>query len=202
MERTEETVLFRTWEKRNGQGYVQVEPYLRWPDGTGEVLDQDSITCQTVLSKSLGPLRDWSSRLEVTHQSGYNFLHFTPIQLLYHVSNSSYAVTNHHQLNPLFEGTHAEIAALVHSMAKEWRVLSMTDLVYNHAANDCALLLDHPEAAYNLVNSPHLKSAVLLDSILMQFTRDAAEGKLVSKGIPAEIKEHHLQVILFHRANS
>ncbi|CAF4965288.1 unnamed protein product, partial [Rotaria socialis] len=57
------------------------------------------------------------------------------------------------------------------------------------------LLKQHPEAAYNLINSPHLKPAVLLDSILMQFNCDANEGKLLSKGIPAEIQEHHLQLI-------
>ncbi|CAF5137419.1 unnamed protein product, partial [Rotaria sp. Silwood1] len=30
-------------------------------------------------------------------------------------------------------------------------------------------------------NSLHLKPAVLIDSILIQFTRDASEGKLLSK---------------------
>ena len=104
-------------------------------------------------------------------------IHFTPIQLLYHVSNSSYAVTDHHKLNPLFLGTFEQIKTIVDTMAQKWKILSVTDLVYNHAANDCALLRDHPEAAYNLINSPHLKSSVLLDSILMQFTVDASEGK-------------------------
>jgi glycogen debranching enzyme len=122
-------------------------------------------------------------------------IHFTPIQLLYHVSNSSYAITDHHKLNPLFNGTYEQVKSLVNMMAKEWRIFSITDLVYNHAANDCALLHDHPEAAYNLINSPHLKPAVLLDSILMQFTRDASEGKLLSKGIPTDIKDYHLQFI-------
>jgi len=159
------------------------------------VLEADCITCQSVLSKSLGPMSEWASRLEVAHHSGYNMIHFTPIQLLYHVSNSSYAVTDHHKLNPLFNGTYEEIKNIVDMMAKEWRILSVTDLVYNHAANDCALFRDHPDAAYNLMNSPHLKPAALLDSILMQFTRDASEGKLLSKGIPAEIKENHLQLI-------
>jgi len=107
-------------------------------------------------------------------------IHLTPIQLLYHVSNSSYAITDHHKLNPIFEGTFEQIKSLIDMMGKEWKMFSVTDLVYNHAANDCALLRDHPEAAYNLINSPHLKSAVLLDSILMQFTRDAIEGKLLS----------------------
>ena len=54
---------------------------------------------------------------------------------------------------------------LIDKMCKEWKIFSITDLVYNHAANDFALLREHPEAAYNLINSPHLKPAVLLDLI-------------------------------------
>ena len=76
-------------------------------------------------------------------------------------------------------------------MKKEQNLQFITDLVYNHAANDCSILKDHPEAAYNLVNSPHLKPAVLLDSILMQFTKDCQEGTLLPKGIPS----HRLQLI-------
>ncbi len=45
------------------------------------------------------------------------------------------------------------------------------------------------------MNSSHLKPAALLDSILLQFTRDASEGELLFCGIPSEIKEHHLQLI-------
>ncbi|CAM4839817.1 unnamed protein product [Rotaria magnacalcarata] len=179
----------------NGQGYFHVEPYLIWQDGSSEVLEQECIACQTVLSKSLGPLSEWTSRLEVTHHSGYNMIHFTPVQILNRISNSSYSVSHHHKLNPLFQGTYEELKLLIDNMAKQWRILSITDLVYNHAASDCELLKQHPEAAYNLINSPHLKPAVLLDSILMQFTCDANEGKLLPKGIPAEIKEHHLQLI-------
>ncbi|CAF1417753.1 unnamed protein product, partial [Adineta ricciae] len=182
-------------QNTNGQGYFQVEPELVIPDGSGEILDQDCITCQSILSKSLGPVSDWLARLEVAYHSGYNMIHFTPIQLLYHVSNSSYAVTDHHKLNPLFQGTYEQIKEVIDHMAKKWKILSVTDLVYNHAANDCALLRDHPEAAYNLINSPHLKPAALLDSIFMHFTRDAGAGNLQSRGIPAEIKEHHLQLI-------
>ncbi len=185
----------------NGEGYFQVDPELIFADGNNEILEQDCITCQSVLSKSLGPLSEWLSRLEVTYHSGYNMIHFTPIQLLYNVSNSSYSITDHHKLNPLFNGTYQQIKNLVDTMAKQWKIFSITDLVYNHAANDCALLVDHPEAAYNLVNSPHLKPAVLLDSILMQFTRDVSEGKLLSKGICEEIKEYHLQLIRHYLIN-
>ena len=30
------------------------------------------------LSKSLGPIEEWLSRLEVTYHSGYNMIHFRP----------------------------------------------------------------------------------------------------------------------------
>ncbi|CAF3327312.1 unnamed protein product [Rotaria sp. Silwood2] len=188
-------------ENQNGQGYFQVESHLIFPDESGEVLEQECITCQSVLSKSLGPLSEWLSRIEVTYHSGYNMIHFTPVQCLSNVSNSSYSVSDHHKLNTKFEGTYEQMKILIDTMTKQWRILSITDLVYNHVANDCALLRDHPEAAYNLINSPHLKPAVLVDSILMQFTRDASEGKLLSKGIPDEIKEHHLQLIRHYLLN-
>ncbi|CAF3464441.1 unnamed protein product, partial [Rotaria sp. Silwood2] len=141
-------------ENRNGQGYFHIEPYLIWPDGSGEVLEQEYITCQSVLSKSLGPLSEWSSRIEVGRHSGYNMIHFTPVQCLSNVSNSSYSVSDHHKLNTKFEGTYEQMKILIDTMTKQWRILSITDLVYNHVANDCALLRDHPEAAYNLINSP------------------------------------------------
>ena len=190
--------MFREKEDLNGQGYIQVEPELII---CGNKLEEDSIVCQSVLSKSLGLMNEWLSRIEVGYHSGYNMIHFTPIQLLYHVSNSSYAVTDHHKLNPLFEGTFEQMKRIIDYMEKEWKILSITDLVYNHAANDCQLLKEHPEAAYNLINSPHLKPSVLLDSILMQFTRDASENKLISKGIPSQIKENHLQLIKTYLLN-
>ncbi|CAF3536377.1 unnamed protein product [Rotaria sp. Silwood1] len=77
-------------KNRNGQGYFHVESYLVWPDGNGQVLEQEYITCQSVLSKSLGPLSEWLSRIEVRYHSGYNMIHFTPIQSLSNISNSSY----------------------------------------------------------------------------------------------------------------
>ncbi|CAF3909336.1 unnamed protein product [Rotaria sp. Silwood1] len=136
-------------KNRNGQGYFHVEPYLVWPDGNGQVLEQEYITCQSVLSKSLGPLSEWLSRIEVRYHSG----------------------------------TFEELKIIIDQMAKQWKIFSITDLVYNHVANDCQLLKEHPECAYNLINSPHLKPAVLIESILIQFTRDASERKLLSKGI-------------------
>ncbi|CAF1026829.1 unnamed protein product [Didymodactylos carnosus] len=182
-------------------GYLLVEPQLKFDDG--EELPIDCIQCLTQLSKSLGNFEDWEGRLEISKHTGYNMIHFTPIQKLYHVSNSSYSITDHHKLNPLFgEGvTFDHIKQLVDKMSKEWKILSITDLVYNHAANDCEILKNHPDSAYNLINSPHLKPAFLLDSILMQFTKDAEQGLLEKEyGIPAKIEEHHLDVIQHYLA--
>ncbi len=176
-----------------GEGYVLVEPRL---SNLHPNITADGIMCLSFLSKSLGKFEDWESRLAIAYHTNYNMIHFTPIQQLYKVSNSSYAISNHHVLNPLFgkDKTHEDIKELVDKMAHEWNILSITDLVYNHAGNDLALLEQHPDAAYNLINSPHLKPAFLLDAILMQFTRDVHDGKL--EKIPAHIeKDVHLPLI-------
>jgi glycogen debranching enzyme len=180
-----------TAKDKKGEGYIIVEPRLL-NSPTGE---SDEIMCLTFLSKSLGKMDDWESRLAIAYHTGYNMIHFTPIQQLYKVSNSSYSITNHHQLNSIFgkDKTHDDIKTIVDKMASEWNILSITDLVYNHAANDCAILEKHPEASYNLINSPHLKPAFLLDSILMQFTRNVYEGKI--EKIPSKIQKEHLPMI-------
>lgn len=62
------------------------------------------------------------------------------------------------------------------------------------AANSRWLCL-HPECGYNLVNSPHLKPAWVLDRALWHLTCDIADGKYSDHGVPAHIEnEHQLHV--------
>lgn len=69
-------------QKRQGAIYVQVEPKIRVGDAkNGRDLPLDSIRCQTVLSKLLGPLSTWEKKLLVAKNTGYNLIHFTPIQV-------------------------------------------------------------------------------------------------------------------------
>ena len=56
-------------------------------------------------------------------------------------------------------------------------MLSIVDLVLNHASFDAEWVHENPEVTYNLQNTPHLQLAYLLDVQLQRFSTDFAEGK-------------------------
>ena len=76
---------------------------------------------------------------------------------------------------------------LLDKIRKEWKVMSVVDVVLNHTANHSPWLWKHPECAYNLENSPHLKPAFLLDRALWHFSCQVADGLWASDGVPSEI---------------
>lgn len=99
-------------------------------------------------------------------------------------SNSAYCLADHLQLDSRYEGTWEVVSQLIDKIRCEWGVLSICDIVLNHAANESPWLRDHPEATYNLVNCPHLRPAFLLDQMLARVTIDIQEGKWEKEGIP------------------
>lgn len=62
--------------------YIQVEPKIVvGSQKSSKEIPLDSIRCQTVLAKCLGPLSTWENKLIVAKNSGYNLIHFTPVQV-------------------------------------------------------------------------------------------------------------------------
>ena len=181
----------------NGNGSFIVEPKLLV--GRDEELSMNQIQCQTVLSKCLGYFDCWKEKLQVAHRSGYNAIHFTPVQEL-GASKSAYSISDHKKLNPMFnlEGSSkqydfVDLAELVEFMRTEWKMVSLTDIVLNHAANETPWLQEHPEATYNLANSPHLRPAYLLDRLCWYLSSDINSGKWETGGLPKRLNcEDHL----------
>lgn len=88
-----------------------------------------------------------------------------------------------------------DVRGLVDVMKNDWNVLSLTDLVYNHTANESPWILDNPDCSYNMINSPHLKPAYLMDRILWNFSLEVGRGQWENRGIPAHVTaEGHLAV--------
>ncbi|KAJ8409510.1 hypothetical protein AAFF_G00229110 [Aldrovandia affinis] len=186
-------------EEKSGGGYIVVDPVLR-VGVDNHVLPLDCISIQTYLTKCLGPLDEWLDRLQVTKESGYNMIHLTPLQVL-GLSRSCYSLADQLELNPDFSPpgksyTWTDVGALVEKLKKEWNVLCITDVVYNHTAANSPWIREHPECGYNLVNSPHLKPAWVLDRALWHLTDDIAHGKYENQGLPALIEnDGHLNKI-------
>ena len=96
-----------------------------------------------------------------------------------------------------------DVQQLVTTMQNEWGILSLTDLVFNHTANESPWIQKHPECSYNLINSPHLKPAYLLDRTLWHFSNEVAQGKWEKRGIPAKLNsEQHLEVVIHNFYNN
>ncbi|XP_035698387.1 glycogen debranching enzyme-like isoform X2 [Branchiostoma floridae] len=175
--------------KKHGSGYFVVDPLLPLPGG--DVLPLDSICIQTVLSKCIGPFSNWERCVRVSKETGYNMVHFTPIQALGE-SNSSYCISDQMRINPAFEEdgrtlTYDDVGEFVRRIHKDWGVLTVTDLVLNHTSWDSPWLVEHPECGYNLLNSPHLRPAYLLDRALAYFSAQVADGQWEGQGVPANI---------------
>lgn len=93
--------------------------------------------------------------------------------------------------------TLADVAAVVGELRSEHGVLSITDIVLNHTANESVWLTEHPEAAYNCSNAPWLRPAFLLDRLFWHLSLDIEDGRWKEQGLPAGVvnTEQHLEAV-------
>lgn len=165
-------------------------------------MSMDGLVIQSVTAKWMGNLEDWQPHLDLMSKRGYNMLHFPPLQVR-GISNSPYSIGDQldysddlfthlskQKLTP--EKKTAAIKQEFERIRTKYGMLSMIDIVLNHTANSSDWLLDHPEAGYNALNSPHLEPALVLDRTLFQFSQDFQKHDL-----PLNIKsESDLQKIV------
>lgn len=128
--------------------------------GGGKVLSEsvhlptDGLVIQSVIAKWMGTIDQWDKHLDLTRDRGYNMFHFTPLQQRGE-SGSPYSIYDQMAFDDaLFKngpGMSVKdkadgVKALLARIRKEWGILSMTDVVWNHTANNSLWLQDHPEA--------------------------------------------------------
>ena len=85
-------------------------------------------------------------------------------------SNSCYSLSNHQELDGRYNTTWEEVEKLVCHMNDDWEMLSISDIVLNHTANESLWIKDHPECTYNCLNTPNLRPAFLLDQMFFKVT--------------------------------
>ncbi|KIY70306.1 glycoside hydrolase family 133 protein [Cylindrobasidium torrendii FP15055 ss-10] len=192
------------------EGYFNVDPVLRikartpilssrlepLPAGEGAtILDQDvnlpldGISVLTVVSKWMGALTEWRRYFAEAQERGYTMLHYPPLQERGE-SDSPYSIRDQLKYDPgLFkdgrasDGGVSKMKEILKVAREDYGLLSLTDVVLNHTANDSPWLAEHPEAGFSPANTPHLTPALELDTAMIQFS-----GTLASKGLPTIVK--------------
>lgn len=165
---------------KSARYYIDVCPRLTL---NNELIPLDSLSVFSVVSKFMGRYpEDWDRHLQGVARRKYNMIHFTPLSERGD-SNSPYSLKDQLTFDPWsFPNGEKDIASMIGKMEKEYGLLGLTDVVWNHTANNSKWLEEHPEAGYNLQTAPHLEPALELDNALLQYGRD-----LGNIGLPTSI---------------
>ncbi|KAI8048766.1 glycogen debranching enzyme [Gilbertella persicaria] len=173
-------------------GYFIAEPRIELPRSQGKLLPLDGLMILSMVPKWMGPITQWDSLMKEVEYAGYNMIHFVPLQKR-GSSNSPYSIAD--QLtydDDVFDEKDRkkpakDKLAIVQSAIQKIRtkhgILSLSDVVWNHTSNSTEFLLEHPEAGYNLHNSPHLVPAYELDTALIELS-----GQMQEVGLPTHVQ--------------
>ncbi|KAJ6193393.1 LOW QUALITY PROTEIN: glycogen debranching enzyme [Bipolaris maydis] len=155
--------------------YIDICPSLELH---GQHLPVEAVCIFSCLSKFMGNYpTDWDNHLRGISERGYNMIHFTPL-MMRGDSNSPYSIYDQLTFDDaIFKNGEKDIADLMHD---KFNLLAMTDVVWNHTANNSKWLEEHPESGYNVDTAPHLP--------LLQFGKELKEH-----GLPTtfeSVKDH------------
>ena len=118
---------------------------------------------------------DWERHLKGISQRNYNMVHFTPL-MERGDSNSPYSIRNQLKFdNSCFPNGEEDIGNMVNKMESDHGLLGLTDVVWNHTANNSEWLEEHPEAGYNIETAPWLESALEVDTALLRYGNELAK---------------------------
>lgn len=125
----------------------------------------------------------WEKHLQGISSRAYNMVHFAPL-MERGDSNSPYSICDQMKFDPLcFPNGERDVKILIDKMENEHGLLGLTDVVWNHTANNSKWLEEHPEAGYNALTAPWLESALELDTALLKFG-----SELEKYGLPADLQ--------------
>ncbi|KAI9787948.1 MAG: hypothetical protein M1816_007348 [Peltula sp. TS41687] len=170
--------------------YIDVCPRLTLQN---ELLPLNALSIFSIIHKFMGKFpEDFDKHLESIGRLGYNMIHFTPLMHRGR-SDSPYSIYDQLQFDPeCFPNGEQDIADLVMRMEKEYGLLALIDVVWNHTANNSHWLQDHPEAGYNIETAPWLQSALELEEALQSFS-----DNLSDLGLPTTLEmEQDLQKVV------
>ncbi|KAF2456675.1 hypothetical protein BDY21DRAFT_345776 [Lineolata rhizophorae] len=161
--------------------YIDVCPNLTL---RGAHLPLDALSICSLISKFMGKYpRDWDQHLRGISERGYNMVHFTPL-MVRGASNSPYSIYD--QLNfdrGCFPNGEKDLAEMLSKMENDYKLLAMSDIVWNHTAHNSKWLEHHPEAGYSVLTAPWLESALELEDALLKYS-----SELRALGKPTTIK--------------
>ncbi|KAJ7281772.1 glycoside hydrolase family 13 protein [Mycena rebaudengoi] len=177
------------------EGYFNIDPVLRI-NSRSPVLDKDKapstglvnlpldgLSILTLVSKWMGAIPEWPKFFAEARDRGYTMLHYTPLQERGHSDSPlKYDTSMFADGVRAKDGGKAQVEAILKVAREEYGLLSLTDVVLNHTADDSAWLVDHPEAGFSPANSPHLTPALELDTAIIQLSSD-----LATKGLPTSV---------------
>ncbi|KAG8525296.1 uncharacterized protein KY384_008940 [Bacidia gigantensis] len=176
---------FATTEQRTSQHtrtptyYVDVSPKLTIGE---EIIPLDALSIFSVVTRLMGDFpHDWERHLKGIASRDYNMVHFTP-PVERGESRSPYSLYDQLKFDPkFFFNGEKDIKNMTEKMEKDWGLLGLTDVVWNHTANNSPWLQEQPDVGYNIKTAPWLESALELDTALIQFGLDLEKHGLPYK---------------------